>query len=144
MFLLRHGIRKPDGIKDWGEPYRAWLRSLEFPLRAIQMAFQEYLIVVKEMEQSVCRLDVEVHEVARDSPHGPMIQALEAPKGVKETAAVTIVAKIGDFTRFSNPEKLMAYAGLVPREYSSGSETRRGSVTETGSSCLRWILTECA
>jgi transposase len=144
MFLLRHGIRRPCGMKPWKEPYRAWLRSLEFPFKAAQTAFQEYLIVVEEIEQSICRLDSEVHEVATDGPHAPMIQALQALKGVKETAAVTIVAEIGDFTRFSNPEQLMAYAGLVPCEYSSGNRTWRGSVTKTGSSCLRWILTECA
>lgn len=144
MFLLRHGIRKPDGMKAWKEPYRAWLRSIEFPFRATQMAFQEYLIVVEEIEQSVRRLELEVHEIATDSPHAPIIKALQALKGVQETAAVTIVAEIGDFTRFSNPEELMAYAGLVPREYSSGNKTWRGNITKTGSSCLRWILTECA
>ena len=73
-----------------------------------------------------------------------MIKGLQALRGVKETAAVTIVAEIGDFTRFGNPEQLMAYAGLTPREYSSGNKTWRGSVTKTGSPCLRWILTECA
>jgi transposase len=67
MFLLRHGIRKPDGMKAWKEPYRAWLRSIEFPFRAAQMAFQEYLIVVEEIEQSVRRLELEVHEIATDT-----------------------------------------------------------------------------
>lgn len=36
----------------------------------------------------------------------------------------------------------MGYAGIVPRESSSGNRVRRGKITETGSSCLRWILTE--
>jgi transposase len=144
MFLLRHGIRRPCSMKSWGEPYRAWLRSIEFPFKASQAAFQEYLIVLEEIEQSVYRLDLKIHEIATDSPHAPIIQALQALRGIKETAAVTIVAEIGDFTRFKNPEQLMAYAGLVPREYSSGNRTWRGSVTKTGSSCLRWILTECA
>lgn len=60
-------------MKPWKEPYRAWLRSLEFPFKAAQMVFQEYLSVVEEIEQSICRLDFEVHEVATDSPHAPMI-----------------------------------------------------------------------
>jgi transposase len=144
MFLLRHGFERPYGMKPWGEPYRAWLRSIESPLRAAQAAFQEYLIVIEEIEQSVRRLDLETHEVAENSFHAPIIQVLQAIQGVKETAAVTIGAEIEDFTRFRNPEQLMAYAGLVPREYSTGNKTWRGNVTKTGSWCLRWILTEFA
>ncbi|PSG17900.1 hypothetical protein C6956_26085, partial [Escherichia coli] len=33
----------------------------------------------------------------------------------------TLVAELGDFSRFSNPEQLMAFLGLVPGEYSSGN-----------------------
>jgi transposase len=42
---------------------------------------------------------------------------------------VTIVAEVGDFTRFANPRQLMAYLGLVPCVHSSGSSVRRGGLT---------------
>ncbi|NLH94396.1 MAG: IS110 family transposase [Candidatus Cloacimonetes bacterium] len=65
-------------------------------------------------------------------------------RGFKETAAATVVAEIGDFTRFAHPQQLMSYAGLVPRESSSGNKVWRGAITKTGNPCLRWILTESA
>jgi len=40
--------------------------------------------------------------------------------------AVTIVAEVGDFSRFGNPRQLMAYLGLAPSGHSSGSAVRRG------------------
>ncbi|MEV8882322.1 MULTISPECIES: transposase [Mesorhizobium] len=37
-----------------------------------------------------------------------------------------LVAEVGDFTRFFNPRRLMAYFGLVPGEQSSGETVWRG------------------
>jgi transposase len=41
--------------------------------------------------------------------------------------AATLVAELGDITRFANRRQLMAYLGLVPSEHSSGGTRRRGS-----------------
>ena len=57
---------------------------------------------------------------------------------------MTILAELHDFRRFTHPRELMAYLGLVPSEYSSGSHTKRGSITKTGNSHVRRILVEAA
>ena len=44
--------------------------------------------------------------------------------------AVTVVAEVGDFSRFDNPRQLMAYLGLTPSEHSSGASVRRGGITK--------------
>jgi transposase len=49
-------------------------------------------------------------------------------------AAVTVVARVGDFHRFANARQLMAYLGLVPSEHSSGATMRRGGITNPGNS----------
>lgn len=144
MCLMRHGFVKPQGMTAWAEPYRAWLNSLEFPHRAARAALQEYIIAVDEVAQSIRRLEGEIHEISTEGRHAPIIHALQALRGFREVAAATVVAEIGDFRRFATPTQLMSYAGLVPRESSSGSRVWRGGITKTGSSCLRWILTECA
>ena len=59
-------------------------------------------------------------------------------------AAVSLVAEIGRFNRFRNPRQLMAYLGLVPREYSSGQTVRRGRMTKAGNSHARRIVVESA
>lgn len=142
MFLLRHGVTKPAKMKPWGEPYRVWLRSLEFSQKNTEIALQEYMIAVEEAEQSIRRLEQIIHETAEDSPHAPMIKALQALRGVKEVAAATIVAEVGDFMRFARAGDFMSYAGATPREYSSGGKVWRGGITKTGDPILRWIATE--
>ena len=42
----------------------------------------------------------------------PVVQALQALRGVAMLVAVTLVAELGDITRFTKPSQLMAYLGL--------------------------------
>jgi transposase len=64
--------------------------------------------------------------------------------GVGIVSANVIVSEVGDFTRFKKPEHLASFAGLVPRERSSGGKQKLGSITHTGSPYLRHILVETA
>ena len=54
------------------------------------------------------------------------------------------MAEVGDLRRFRTAPQLMAYAGLVPSESSSGSKQHRGPITKTGNSLLRHVLGEAA
>lgn len=67
-------------------------------------------------------------EQAAHSVHAPVIQALQTMRGIAAVTATTLVAEIGQFSRFENPRQLMSYAGLVPKEYSSGSSRWQGSI----------------
>lgn len=55
----------------------------------------------------------------------PLVEAIQALRGVSLIVATTIIAEIGDIGRFDKPRQLMAYLGLVPSEHSSG-ETIKG------------------
>ena len=57
-------------------------------------------------------------------------------------AAATLVAELGDITRFGNPRQLMAYLGLVPSEHSSGGTRRQGGITKAGNGAARRMLIE--
>ena len=59
-------------------------------------------------------------------------------------AAMTLVAELQDFVRFAHPRQLMAYVGMVPGEYSSGTKRRQGSITKAGNSAARRMLVEIA
>jgi len=67
---------------------------------------------------------------------------LMALRGVNLITAITVVAEIGDMSRFESPRQLMAHLGLVPSEHSSGSHQKRGGITKTGNGHARRVLTE--
>ena len=73
-----------------------------------------------------------------------MVQALQALRGVGLVAAATLVAELGDITRFANPRQLMAFLGLVPSEHSSGGTRRQGGITKAGNGAARRMLIEAA
>ena len=64
--------------------------------------------------------------------------------GVGPITASTVCAEVGDFKNFKKPEHLASFAGLVPRERSSGGKQKLGSITHAGSSYLRYVLIETA
>ena len=66
------------------------------------------------------------------------------PRGPQFTAAVTLIAELGDLTRFDNPRQLMSYLGLTPSEHTSGERRRQGAITKTGNSPARRALIEGA
>jgi transposase len=74
----------------------------------------------------------------------PVVQALQALRGVSLIVATTTVAEVGDLNRFEHPTELMSHLGLVPSEHSSGEKTRRGSITKTGNGHVRRVLVEAA
>ncbi len=65
-------------------------------------------------------------------------------RGVDTVTAMTVLAELGDVTRFGSARQLMSYLGLTPSEYSSGARQRRGPITKTGNSHVRRILVESA
>jgi transposase len=58
------------------------------------------------------------------------VAALQTMRGMALVNAATLIAELGDLTRFANPRQLMAYLGLVPSEHSSGSSVKRGGITK--------------
>ncbi len=74
----------------------------------------------------------------------PLVEALQALRGVQFTVATSMVAEIGDLTRFDNPRELMKFLGLIPSEYSSGEQRRQGSITKAGNTHARRALVEGA
>ena len=141
--LLRHGHRFP-GRTTWGRGYWRWLRQLAMPYPAQQIVLQEYLDAVQEAEARVQRLTAQIRELLPQWRWHPVVQGLMALRGVSLIVATTVLAEVGDLSRFTNPGELMAYLGLVPSEHSSGSQVRRGAITKTGNGHARRVLVEAA
>ena len=143
-FLLRLGIHPPQGVRNWSARHRQWLEALKMELSAHQVVLSDYRNAMIQAEDRVKHLEKEIELHVQGSVYEPVINALKALKGISLITAVSLVAEIGEFGRFRGPAQLMAYAGLVPSEYSSGLRSRRGSITKTGNHHIRWMVVESA
>lgn len=90
------------------------------------------------------RLEAHIEAALADWSLGPVVRALQSLRGMAPVAAATLVAELGDMTRFANPRQLMAYLGLVPSEHSSGGKRRQGGITKAGNGAGRRMLIEAA
>lgn len=142
--LLRQGVQEPTGLRRWTVKYRRWLQPIKLAYPSTQLVVGEYLLAIDQAEERLARLEKELAEAAKNSVHAPVIAALMAMRGVGLITAVTLVAELGDLTRFLSPRQLMGYVGLGSRESSSGPRQRRGSITKTGNSHARFMAIEAA
>jgi transposase len=142
-FLLRLGLHYV-GRADWNAAHKRYLAKVVCPTPAQQIVFQEGLRAVDEQVDRLARLEAELHDLGSRWARAPVVDALQALRGVQWVVALTIVAELGDLTRFDNPRQLAAFVGLVPSEYSSGSSRRQGGITKAGNGRARRVLVEAA
>ena len=140
-FLLRHGWRY-GGKTAWCGAHHRWLAGLSFEGAATQTAFTEYWNAVNSVDERVARLTEALLSSITGWRFEPVVNALQAMRGIAAITAIGLMAEIGDLSRFDHPRKLMGYLGLVPSEHSSGERTARGSITKTGNGHARRLLTE--
>jgi len=146
-FLLRHGRRPAMGVKAWTMKYLEWVRrEVHFEQKAQEATLLDYLHEVEHAALRIARLDGAIEEAAKGAPPQmrAVIEALQALRGVAHISAVTIVAELGELSRFGRARQLMGYGGIVASENSSGERTRRGNITKTGNAHLRRVVIEAA
>jgi len=83
--------------------------------------------------------DAQVQTLATGDPRVRWVRGIP---GFGRFFAVLIVHEIGDVRRFPTPEKLSAYAGLVPSIHASGGKVFHGRLTKQGNKWLRWAVIE--
>lgn len=141
-FLLRHGhhYHRPA----WTQMHRRWLSGLRFAEEVHHIVLEDCIATINAAQERRDRLTVQIEKRLADWTLAPVVEALQALRGMALVAAATIVAELGDISRFSKAEQLMSYLGLVPSEDSSGKRRRQGGITKAGNGAARRMLIEAA
>jgi len=142
-FLLRHGKRFSGKCKRT-QAYFRWLEEIKFEMPAQQIVLQEYVDAVKHMKGRVEALEEEMRQAMQGWSLAPVVTGLMALRGVELITAMTVVAELGDMSRFDSARQIMAHLGLVPSEHSSGHRQKRGGITKTGNGHARRVLIEAS
>jgi hypothetical protein len=141
--LLRHAIRDT-GRATWGPAHLRWRSEVVCPTPAQPIVLQEYLRAVTDHTDRLARLEQERTDQGQTWRLAPVVDALQALRGVPCTGAVTTVAALGDLTRCEHPRQLMHSLGFTPAAYSTGERRRPGGIPTTGNSHARRALVEGA
>lgn len=124
----------------FGKKAQQWFKELSC---SENQAFRKDLIsqiglILKEKIES---LEIYLKEKYQNNSE---IQILTSLPGFGFLTSLILKAEIGSFERFSSPDKLCSWAGLVPSSYDSGKSIRRGKITRNGSHLVRWALYQAA
>jgi transposase len=142
-FLLRRGLHYPEK-KSWTKAHMNWLVSQKLEHSEQRITFEEMMLAVRQAQERIERLEQAIRAAVPDWSLAAQVTALMALRGIDLVSATTLLAEIGDLSRFQTPRELMAYLGLVPSEASTGDTVRRGPITKAGNRRARRTLVECA
>lgn len=142
-FLLRHDIRST-GRANWRPAHLRWLSEVVCPTPAQPMVFQAYVRAVSAHTERLQRFEQALHEQVNVWRLSPVVEALQARRGMQCIVAGTTVAALGDLSRVDNPRQRMQCLGLIPSAYSRAEKCRQGSITTAGHTHARRALVEGA
>jgi transposase len=107
-------------------------------IRALLSHAQEHLAQLEGLMER-CELDIAEH-----ARHSEAAQRLCKLNGIGPITASALVVSIGNARDFRNGRQMAAWAGLVPKQSSSGGKERLGKITKRGDTYLRGLLTQGA
>lgn len=142
-FLLRRAFIYQEG-NHWTEKHLGWLRGLKFEQVVDQEVFTHYLTEMAHRRDRVRDLDRSLEEVAQQAPYREPVGWLRCFRGMDTVTALTIVAELHGFGRFTSARQLMSFLGLTPSEDSSGDTQRQGAITKAGNRRVRRLLVEAS
>jgi len=120
---------------------RARLEQLALPTDQKRLVMRH----LDEVDRLAAELALIDKDLAQRALEDPDVRRLMTIGGVNSIVAASVLAAIGDITRFSSPEKLVSYLGLNPSVHQSGDRPAfHGHITRQGRSHARAMLVEAA
>lgn len=117
-----------------------WVRALELPDDA-RGTVDRFLRLYDAVDVELESLDAQLQTLAH---HDDRVRLLMTPPGVAHGVALTLIAALGDITRFCDGDHAASYLGLTPIVRQSAGKCYRGPITKAGSSTARAMLTQAA
>ena len=107
---------------------------------ALSIQVTQTIVQIELLDSQLKKIETEITEIMKF--HGSVIMTIP---GISYINGGIILGEIGDIHWFSNPSKLLAFAGLDPSVFQSGIfQARRARMSKRGSRVLRYALINAA
>ena len=138
--LLHQRLIPPPPDRLFSQRGRQWLDQLEMDADG-RAALVRDLHLLDELEHAIAELDKALFWLAGADAR---IKLLITLPGVDVACAQTMLAALGDLSRFADGDHAASYVGLVPSTKQSAEHAYHGPITKAGNSQARWMLIEAA
>lgn len=111
-------------------------QSIGSSMPAKSLELKHTIKLIQELSSEIDEIENSIKSIM-DDIHSPILSI----PGINYRMGAMIIAEIGDFNRFSSPDKILAYAGLSPSTYQSGQlDSSYSHMEKRGSRYLRYAL----
>jgi transposase len=111
---------------------------------SLRFVFEKLFSILSTLRNE--RLDVlrQMRLIAKKPVYAQKVENLKSAPGIGFLTAIRLVLEWGDVSRFDRKEDFSAFLGLIPSDYSTGEQDRRGHITRQGNRQVRSWLVESA
>lgn len=138
--VLHQRLLHPPADELFGSSGRRFLEALALDAIGREILDTE-LRLLDCVQLEIARFDGRMSETAYPDPRVRLLMTLP---GVDVTVALTLLAALGDVSRFPSPDHATSYLGLVPSTRQSAEHCYHGPITKRGRSHARWMLVQAA
>lgn len=105
------------------------------------LSINALISIYRAVCQEVSKIDIRIEKITEADED---VQLFKTIPGVGAVTALTFKLEVDDPTRFKKSRSVGAYAGMTPKQYSSGESQKQGAISKTGSRELRSLLCQSA
>lgn len=146
--VLFESLKLPESLeadRHWSARYRACLSKLQVPNESVGFRLQSLL---EDLDHAQQRL-LKVHRQMRafSTSQAAVVQQLSYLRsipGLGFVVSIYLLARIGNPEHLRNVREIGCFAGLTPREHSTGENINQGSISHMGDGMLRSLLVQAA
>jgi len=138
----RHHLRHPRG-KRFNEKNTGWQQAEELS-DSEKFQLELDMNTKKHLAEQAEKITEKLRRMSHRKPWAESTMYLMQLPGFGVITGMTVLAAIGDITRFGTPKHLASYSGLVPGLEQSGMKLRGKRITKEGRRDLRWAMVEVA
>jgi len=145
-YLFYYGIQLPAEVSKseyLGNRALAWLSNLELAVEAGTISLKYYVEALQYQRQQLYQLTKQLRQQVQ-SCHAKTYECLLTVPGIGAVTAMGLLAEIGDFNRFTDPDEYCSFIGLTPWEDSSGDTIKTLGMQPRCNRHLRPLLIEAS
>lgn len=139
--IVRYGLVRPYG-NIFGTYGRKWLSEVDLP-DFMRMQVDNWLDTIDHLNGKISAVEERLYKgYAKDPRWSSDVDILLTMPGWGKLTCLTVLAELGDYSRFRSRASVSCFAGLVPSSKRSDKSCRYGHISKRGSTELRRILIE--
>jgi transposase len=138
----RHHLSHPKG-KRFNEKNTLWQQDAELS-DSEKFQLELDMLTKAHLDEQAGKITQKLAQMSHEKPWAESMLYLIQLPGFGVITGMTVLAAIGEITRFEDFKKLSSYSGLTPGVEQSGVKNRGKGITKEGRKDLRWAMVEVA